>query len=211
MPITSIMLVEDHPIFRKGLASLISTESIYQIVGEAQNSAEAIEILSSKKPVLAIVDLKLGDEDGLELIKLLKSINPDLKIIVLSMSDERFYAERALKAGALGYIMKEEAGIKVLNAIKTVLSGRIWLSDSEKERLSEYNLYSEDYSTSLKKLSDRQLQIFCLIGKGYGSLEISEKLNISRKTVDTHKENIKIKLNCNTSKDLRQLAIEFSI
>lgn len=215
MPVTTIMLVEDHPIFRKGLASLINSNTMLKVVGEAQNSSEAVSLLKRVKPVMAIVDLKLGDEDGLELIKLLKSIWDDLIIIVLSMNDERYYAERALRAGARGYVMKEEAGSQVINAINTVMKGKIWLSNSEKERLMDYmNMgdslkNGENWFASIRKLSDRQLQIFSLIGKGLGSTEISRKLNISTKTVDTHKEHIKLKMHCNSSKELRQWAIEW--
>lgn len=215
MPITSIMLVEDHPIFRKGLASLINSQTMLNVVGEAQNSSEALSLLKEVQPDMAIIDLKLGDEDGLELIKILKSISEKLIIIVLSMNDERYYAERALKAGARGYIMKEEAGSQVINAINSVMSGKIWLSETEKDRLLDYmNMgdslkNGDNWFASIKKLSDRQLQIFTLIGKGVGTQEISQKLNISTKTVDTHKEHIKLKMHCPSSKELRQWAIEW--
>lgn len=140
---------------------------------------------------------------------------PSLIILVLSMHDERYYAERVLKAGARGYIMKEEAGSQVIDAIKTVLTGKIWLSDAERQREEDNNIsFDGKKETSaednISSLSDRQLQIFTLIGKGLGTVEIAAKLNLSTKTIDTHKEHIKIKLHCNTSQELRQLAIEWT-
>ncbi len=215
MPVTKVILIEDHPLFSKGLAQLIDAQSSYEVVGEARNSSEALDLLEKTSPDLAVVDLNLGDEDGLSLIKELKARVADLVILVLSMHDERYYAERALRAGARGYIMKEEAGTKVIDAIKTVMSGKIWLSDTERERLFDYmtggNAMKEgkDWFASVSKLSDRQLQIFTLIGKGLGTVEIAAKLNLSTKTIDTHKEHIKLKLHCSSSQELRQLAIEW--
>ena len=133
-------------------------------------------------------------------------IRPETKILVLSMHDERYYAERALKAGARGYIMKEEAETSVMIAIETVMSGQIYLSDQERRRMNDY----ATENNSISDLSDRQLQIFSLIGKGYGTVEIAEKLNLSIKTIDTHKENIKSKLHCSSSAEMRQMAIEWS-
>jgi DNA-binding NarL/FixJ family response regulator len=139
----------------------------------------------------------------------------DIVILVLSMYDERYYTERVLRAGARGYIMKHETGNKVIDAIKTVMSGKIYLSDSERERLFEY-MTSEtvkgekNWLSSVEKLSDRQFQIFTLIGKGLGTVEIAAQLNISPKTIDAHKEHIKLKLHCNSSHELRRFAIEWA-
>lgn len=215
MPATKVLIIEDHPIFSKGLAQLINVQKVYTVVGEAQNRAEAMAILAKENPELAIVDLNLGDEDGLDVIKDMHAEYPRLVILVLSMHDERYYAERALKAGARGYIMKEEAGNKVIDAIHTVLSGKIWLSDAERQREEENGISTngnQDRSPTdeISSLSNRQLQIFTLIGKGLGTVEIAAKLNLSTKTIDTHKEHIKIKLHCNTSQELRQLAIEWT-
>ena len=128
------------------------------------------------------------------------------------MHDERFYAERAIKAGAKGYIMKEEAESQVINAIKTVNSGEIYLSENEKNRIKELAQGNEsgELSDLISSLSDRQLQIFTLVGKGLGTVEIAKKLNLSIKTIDTHKENIKAKLHCASSAELRQMAIEWT-
>ena len=170
-----------------------------------------MSLLDSKKPDLVIADLNLGQEDGLELIKDCLAFNPHLKVLVISMHDERFYAERALKAGAKGYIMKEEAETNVISAIKTVISGDIYLSENEKARLGDVlsNTQKGPFDT-INSLSDRQLQIFTLIGKGLGTVDIASKLNLSIKTIDTHKENIKAKLHCASSAELRQMAIEWT-
>lgn len=215
MPNSTLILVDDHPIFTKGLAQLLDSQPTYEILGTASTSQEAVDLVRARCPDLAIVDLNLGDQDGLELIKDLRHIHKDIKILVLSMHDERYYAERALKNGARGYVMKEDDITNVLEAVKTVLSGKIWISESERDRLFEYLSSGEslqknnDKFTTINILSNRQLQIFKMTGKGLGTSEIASKLNLSPKTVDTHKEHIKLKLHCNTSQELRQLAIEW--
>lgn len=208
----SVIIIDDHPLFSRGLAQLIETQESFKVSGMAKNRNEALELLGKVTPDLAIVDLNLGQEDGLELIKDIVIIHPKTKILVLSMHDERFYAERALKAGAKGYIMKEEAETQVIDAIKTVVKGDIYLSEAEKKRIN--NDISQEASKEsfdlISTLSDRQLQIFTLIGKGIGTVEIANKLNLSIKTIDTHKENIKAKLHCASSGELRQMAIEWT-
>lgn len=211
----SVIIIDDHPLFSRGLSQLIETQKDYKVTGMAKNRTEAMEAISKKKPDLAILDLNLGQEDGLELIKDILFVSPETKVLVLSMHDERFYAERALKAGAKGYIMKQEAESNVTSAINTVMDGEIYLSNKEKIRLEEL---SKEKGPSKKaepfdlisSLSDRQLQIFSLIGKGLGTVEIADKLNLSIKTIDTHKENMKLKLHCSTSAQLRQMAIEWT-
>ena len=209
----SVIIVDDHPLFSRGLAQLIETQKDYKVIGMAKDRNEALSLLDKETPDLAIVDLNLGQEDGLELIKDILIIHPHTKILVLSMHDERFYAERALKAGAKGYIMKAEAETQVINAIKTVTNGEIYLSDEEKIRIKELSRGSSETGNkfdTITTLSDRQLQIFTLIGKGLGTVEIVSKLNLSIKTIDTHKENIKAKLHCASSAELRQMAIEWT-
>lgn len=206
------MIVEDHPLFSKGLASLITSQG-GTVVGEAANSAEALRIAGEGAPDLAILDLNLGDEDGLGLLKRIKTEHPRLPVLVLSMHDERYYAERVLTAGASGYIMKAEAGNKVMEAIETVLAGKLYLSEHERERLAAAVPGSGEGAApfaSAASLSDRQLQIFSLMGKGLGTLEIAAKLGISTKTIDTHKEHLKLKLRCTTAQELRQLAVEWA-
>lgn len=209
----SVIIIDDHPLFSRGLSQLIETQKDYKVIGMAKDRNEALSLLDTTTPDLAIVDLNLGQEDGLELIKDILVIHPHTKILVLSMHDERFYAERALKAGAKGYIMKEEAESNVITAIKTVTNGDIYLSENEKKRISELSQgasESTDRFDTIVSLSDRQLQIFTLIGKGLGTVEIAKKLNLSIKTIDTHKENIKAKLHCASSAELRQMAIEWT-
>ena len=131
----NVIIIDDHPLFSRGLSQLIETQKDYKVIGMAKDRNEALTLLDTTTPDLAIVDLNLGQEDGLELIKDIIIIHPQTKILVLSMHDERFYAERAIKAGAKGYIMKEEAESQVINAIKTVNSGEIYLSENEKNRI----------------------------------------------------------------------------
>jgi DNA-binding NarL/FixJ family response regulator len=207
----SVIIVDDHPLFSRGLGQLIETQNNYKVIAVAKDRAEALTLLDKTNPNLAIVDLNLGQEDGLELIKDCLALKPHLKVLVISMHDERFYAERALKAGAKGYIMKEAAETNVITAIQTVMSGEIYLSKSEKERIGEaLSKPSKKPYDSISSLSDRQLQIFTLIGKGLGTVDIASKLNLSIKTIDTHKENIKAKLHCASSAELRQMAIEWT-
>lgn len=207
----SVIIIDDHPLFSRGLAQLIETQGNFKVIGMAKDRNEALTLLNNMTPNLAIVDLNLGQEDGLELIKDIIIIHPKTKILVLSMHEERFYAERAIKAGAKGYIMKEEAESQVINAIQTVIHGEIYLSEKEKNRIENLNkdIQGKTFDT-ISELSDRQFQIFTLIGKGLGTVEIANKLNLSIKTIDTHKENIKTKLHCKTSAELRQMAIEWT-
>ena len=211
----SVLIVDDHPLFARGLSQLIETQKDYKVTGLAKNHDEAIELLKELSPALAIVDLNLGQEDGLELIKDILTIKPETKVLVLSMHDERYYAERALKAGAKGYIMKEEAESNVSTAINTVMKGQIYLSENEmkrQEEVSKNQSHPKDKEPVdlISSLSDRQLQIFTLIGKGLGTVEIAEKLSLSIKTIDTHKENMKNKLHCQSSAELRKMAIEWA-
>jgi DNA-binding NarL/FixJ family response regulator len=213
--IVKIMIVENIPLFSKGLSALIGGIPEYRVVGEAVNISEAMLIAKNNKPALAIMDINLGPDSGLELIPRLKSLYPEMTILVLSAYDERYYSERVLRLGARGYIMKTETPQKVLDAIKTVISGKVYLSDSERERILEAmtgeNMKGvKDLSLSIRKLSTRELQIFSCIGKGWGTIEISNKYNLSAKTIDTHKEHIKLKLHCTSSQNLRELAIEWA-
>jgi DNA-binding NarL/FixJ family response regulator len=211
----SVIIIDDHPLFSRGLSQLIETQKDYKVTGIAKNKTETVAMIKKNPPDLAIVDLNLGQEDGLELIKDILFDSPQTKVLVLSMHDERFYAERALKAGAKGYIMKQEAEANVLTAINTVINDKIYLSSSEKKRLAELTKDQKKKTDAepvdlISTLSDRQLQVFTLIGKGIGTVEIAEKLNLSIKTIDTHKENIKSKLHLGSSAELRQMAIEWT-
>lgn len=209
MPLlNTVLIVEDHPVFLKGLVHLLGGEPGFTIVAEATNRQQALEALAAKKPNVVLVDLTLGDDSGLDLIKDIRFQNTEVRLLVLSMHDERFYAERALAAGAHGYCMKEEAADHILEALRTVASGKIWLSPRLAEKTEEFR-HTQGWLASVQKLSDREFQVFTHIGKGLGTVEIASKLKLSAKTIDTHKENIKLKLHCNTSQDLRQYAIEW--
>jgi two-component system, NarL family, response regulator NreC len=204
----SIVIIDDHPVFVKGLSQLIATQRCYEITGSAATRDEALALVADRKPDLAIVDLNLGDDDGFELIADLRRRFPDVKLLVLSMHDERYYAERALRLGASGYVMKEEAVTSVTDALRAVLSGGVWLSVAERARQAEFTDVGGKLA-SVASLSRRQREIFEMIGEGIGTADIALALGVSAKTIDTHKDHIKSKLHCESSQDLRHLAVEW--
>jgi two-component system response regulator NreC len=208
MPLmSSVLVVEDHPIFRKGLVHLLAAEPGLQVVAEASNRHEALAALEDKRPHVVLVDLTLGEDSGLDLIKDIHFRFPDTRVLVLSMHDEKYYADRSLAAGALGYCMKEEAVDHLVSAIRTVAAGKVWVSP--RQQVPAATRRADRWQPSIGKLSDREFQVFALIGKGLGTAEIAVRLNLSAKTVDTHKENMKGKLSFATSRDLRQFAVEW--
>ncbi|MBQ0002469.1 MAG: response regulator transcription factor [Treponema sp.] len=204
-----IVIIDDHSVFIQGLSVLIESDSSLQVTGSATNYENGIKLIQEKNPDLAIVDLNLGDRDGLDLIKEINTEFPKTKILVLSMMQERFYSERSLQAGAKGYVMKAEAADTVISAIKSVLNGKVWLSPAEQNRYIDNHFQEPQAGTSnpIDTLSDRQLQVLRLLGQGNGTIEIAKLLNISSKTVDAHKEQLKKKLNCKNSQELLRLAI----
>jgi len=210
-----ILIIENYPLFSKGLVSLIQNTPGYSVAGVASNIASAMQIAEKEKPHLATLEINLGDENGMELIPMLKSVNPEIVVLILSMYDEKYYSERLLRLGARGYIMKTADGDNIMKAIKTVMAGKVFLSENERDRvfqaMTEESLRgTKDLSLSSRRLTDRELQVFSMIGKGFGTIEIASQLDLSTKTVDTHKEHIKQKLHCNTSQELRQFAIEWA-
>jgi two-component system, NarL family, response regulator NreC len=212
---TRVLIVDEYPLFCLGLSYIIKLTPGYSVVGEASTIADAMKIAEKEKPNLVIMEIHLGNENGMELIPQIKTKCPGILIIVMSMHNERYYSERILRMGAQGYIMKTAPVSDVKNAINTVMSGKVYLSENERERIfeaitGENSRGMRDWANSMRKLSDRELQVFSLIGKGYGTIEIASRLGLSTKTIDTHKEHIKIKLHCNTSQELRQLAIEWT-
>ncbi len=206
--ITRIILVEDHPIFRKGLAQLINNDRLMEVVGEAEDSLEALRIVKEQKPDMVIVDITLKDRNGIELIKDIRLRFPDMLIIVLSMHDEKIYAERALRAGARGYIMKQEAPETILSAINHVLNDNIYVSNEIATRIFSmfFDGKSKEESSPIDLLTDRELEVFQLIGQGFGTREIAGKLHISVKTVENHRAHIKEKLNLKSAIELVQQA-----
>jgi len=206
-----VLLVDDHPILRKGMAELINQEPDMMVCGEAEEAPKAFELVGTLNPDVALVDISLRGGNGLELIKNIKARWPDLPLLVLSMHDETLYAERALRAGSLGYIMKEEAIEKGLNAIRQVLARETFLSDRMKARLLNQLVGGriKQGGSSIDSLSDRELEVFRLIGEGRGTRQIAEELRLSIRTVEAYREYIKDKLNLKNGTELVQHAFQY--
>jgi DNA-binding NarL/FixJ family response regulator len=207
-----IVLVDDHPLLRQGIGQLINQTADLEVCGEASTRAEAMDVIRRTKPDLAVVDLSLKNERGLELVKDLRLQQPDVRILVLSMHNEDLYAERVLRAGARGYIMKQEAANKVIEAIRAVLAGSVYVSESVAARIVHQiaDVPCPDQSTAAPKLTDRELEILLLIGKGHGNQRIARQLFISVKTVETHRANLRQKLGLASGADLLQHAIHWA-
>jgi len=210
-----VLIVDNYPLYSFGLSIILEKDPRFEIIGTAENGADALKIAEKEKPNLVIMEMHLGKENGLELIPKLKAINPEVSILIISVHDERFYAERVLRLGARGYVLKTESAEGIMAAINTVLNNKVFLSEKERDRIlqamtEESKPGVKDWITSIQLLSNRELQIFSFIAKGLGTIEIASILNLSTKTVDAHKEHIKIKLQCNNVQELRQKAIEWS-
>ena len=207
-----IFIIDESPVVRQGLMQIIGGREDLQVCGEAKNSDEAIRQIARTNPDLVIIDIAIEGVGGIDLIKALKSRYPSLEILVLSDHDESMYAERSLRAGAGGYIMKRESSQKVLQALGSVIEGRQYLSDRMKEEiLGKISRINPDRATGVEKLSNREFEIFQLIGKGLGNRNIAEKMNISVKTVENYRERIKSKLNFDNSQTLVQFAVQWMI
>jgi DNA-binding NarL/FixJ family response regulator len=206
----NVFVVDDHPVLRQGLGRLINDQPDLAMCGEADSPVDAMRLLTAAKPDVVIVDLTLRGGDGLELCKQIRDRFTHLPILVVSMHDEGLYAERALKAGARGYVMKQEPQETVLAAIRTVIKGEVYLSAKMSAKLlrSFSGPKSDADLPPLQRLTDRELEIFRLIGEGQSVRAIAEKLFLSTKTVEAHKEHIKQKLNLKSSNELLQYAIE---
>jgi DNA-binding NarL/FixJ family response regulator len=209
----SILLIDDHPIVRQGLAQLINQEPDLHVASEAASAREALEMLEKEMPDIAIVDISLDDRSGIELIKDLRARNENLPVLVLSMHDEALYAERALRAGAKGYIMKQEATEKVMTAIRKALDGQIYVSERMAARLLDQFVSAKpgEEESPLGRLSDRELEIFSMIGRGLGTREIANKLFLSIKTVEAHREHIKEKLKLRSGTELMRMAVQHAL
>jgi DNA-binding NarL/FixJ family response regulator len=209
---TRVLLVDDHPMVRERLADVINREADLVVSGEAEDRHEAIQAILAKPPDLVIVDLKLKHSDGLELIKDVRASWPKLRMLVVSMHDESLYAERAIRAGALGYITKQEATRKILLAIRRVLTGSIYLNDKIANRLlSRLTAHAgQATATPAESLADRELQVFELTGRGLNTHDIAHRLRIAVKTVETYRARIKEKLKLEDGSELLQMAIAWS-
>lgn len=207
----SVLIVDDHPVLRRGLAALIAAEPDLTVSGEAATIETALEAIEAARPDLVIVDLALGDRDGLELIKEVKTRHPGLPTLVLSMHDESVYAERSLRAGARGYVTKQQLDNTVLIAIRHVLDGEIYMSEQLTTRLATKFLSGRPSSTapSIDQLSDRELQVFRLIGQGRSTRQIAQMLDLSIKTIESHRGHIKEKLGLGSASELAQRATQF--
>jgi DNA-binding NarL/FixJ family response regulator len=208
----TILIVDDHPMMREGLAQLIEHESDLCVGGQADNAGQALDIITAKAPDLAVVDISLPDRNGLELIKDLQTMRPNLPILVVSMHDEALYAERVLRAGGRGYIMKQEGGKKLMQAIRQVLNGQIYVSEKMSARILE--LFSgrrpEAADSVSERLSDREFEVFQLVGQGQGTRQIAQRLRLSVKTVEVHRANIKKKLGLKTGAEMVRHAIRWT-
>jgi DNA-binding NarL/FixJ family response regulator len=209
----SVLLIDDHPIVRQGLSQLVNQQPDLMVTAEAASAREALELIGQNVPDVAVVDISLDDRSGIELIKDLRTRQPNLPILALSMHDESLYAERALRAGAKGYIMKHEATEKVMNAIRKVLDHQVYLSEKMSSRLLDQFVSAKPGGdeSPLGRLSDRELEIFSMIGRGLGTREIANKLYLSIKTVEAHREHIKEKLKLKSGTELMRMAVQYAL
>lgn len=191
-----VLVADDHPIVRDGLAQLINQQSDLECCGQAATQAEVFRVIAAEQPDLLLLDLRLKDGDGLELIKSLKVQHPSLPILVISQFDEQLYAERALRAGALGYVMKEQASKEVIEAMRTVLAGNIYVTPTMNAYLLQKAIGAKASAgeTSVDQLTDRELQVLQLLGDGLSTREIAARMSLSVKTVETYREHLKHKL-----------------
>ncbi|HMO27151.1 MAG TPA: response regulator transcription factor [Tepidisphaeraceae bacterium] len=208
-----ILLVDDHPVVRQGLRQLIEAEPDLVVLAEAATAREAVELAEQNPPDVALIDLALTDRSGLELIKDLRNRISGLPMLVLSMHDESLYAERALRAGARGYVMKHEATETLLAAIRKVKGGEIAVSPKMAARMLSQMVTGNvtEVKTPVSRLTDRELEVFTLIGQGVSTRQIAERLFVSVKTVEAHRENIKQKLSLKTGTELNRYAMQYAI
>jgi DNA-binding NarL/FixJ family response regulator len=206
-----VVVVDDHPLFRERLCQLINNELALEISGEAETAQEALEMIRETRPDMAIVDITLKTSSGLELIKSIKALSIGVPVLVLSMHDEALYAERAMRAGASGYITKNQEAPQILEAVKTVLAGKIYLSvEMTSSLLKGFTATgSRNASNPIERLSDRELQILSLIGRGRSTRDIAKLLNLGIATVDTYRARIKDKMNFRNATDLLHFAIRW--
>jgi DNA-binding NarL/FixJ family response regulator len=207
----TVLIVDDHPIVRQGLAQLINEEKDLEVCGQAEDAHEAIQAIRQLDPDLVIVDISLKDTSGIELIKDLKVQYPALPVLTLSMHDEAVYGERALRAGAKGYIMKQEATEKVVTAIRRVLAGEVYVSSGMAAKMVSKFVRGGTRTTGSPAdgLSDRELEVFRMIGEGYSTREMAVKLHLSIKTVETYRAHIKDKLGLQDTNELLRSAIQW--
>jgi DNA-binding NarL/FixJ family response regulator len=206
-----VFLVDDHPLVREHLTALLQREADLEVCGEAPDAPTARSLITRQEPDLVILDISLKRSHGLELLKDLKELRPKLPVLVLSMHDETLYAERALRAGAMGYITKEEATVSVLSAIRKVLAGEVYLSTRMAGRMMQKMVKggTDLAGSPLEVLADRELEVFQMIGRGMGTRQIADELRLGIKTVESYKARIKEKLGMSDGNELLQHAIQW--
>lgn len=213
--VKQVVLVDDHPVVRQGLAQFIDLSADLRVCAEASGEAEALEVVERCRPDAVVVDLSLRDGSGLELIRQLREMRPAMPVLVLSMHDEALHAERVLRSGARGYVMKQEATDTVLTALRRVLRGEIYLSERMASRLlgklAGGAAAEMEGPKTLGGLSDREFQIFEMIGRGEPPRDIAQKLGLSVKTVDAHRERIKEKLGLKSGNELLRYAVSYNM
>jgi len=209
----TVLVVDDHPLMRQGLALLINQQQDMQVCGEAEEAQAAMHAIAQLRPDIMILDISLSGPDGLELLKNIRASNPDLPVLILSMHDEAIYAERSLRARANGYIMKQEATEKVLVAVRRILNGEVYLSERMSNKMLQQYIGGAPsmIQSRIASLSDRELEVFRLIGEGRATREIAEELHLSIKTVETYQAHIKEKLSLRSGRELIQHAIQWKI
>jgi DNA-binding NarL/FixJ family response regulator len=209
-PKVRVLIVDDHPIVRQGIKMLLDGTEDMEVCGEAEGAAEALRLVAETCPDVAVVDLTLKDSFGLQLIKDIHRDCPETRIVVLSMRDESLYAERALRAGARGYIAKEEGHAKVLEGLRKVLDGEVYVSDKMAAKvLSRFATGESAGESPIHKLTDRELEVFRMVGQGTPTREIAETLHLSVKTVESHREHIKTKLGVDSASELLKEAVQW--
>lgn len=211
-----VLIVDDHSVVRRGLQQLVDEQPDLAAAWTVATVPDALEVAGQQEPDLALVDVSLGNGSGIELVKQLHAYHAELPILMVSMHDETLYAERALAAGARGYIMKQAPDDEVLRAIGRVLEGRIYVSETIRERLFPFGErstsegFSSDADSPIGRLSDRELEVFLLLGRGFAPRHIAEKLAVSVKTVESHRRHLKEKLNLEGSAELTRYAVEWA-
>jgi DNA-binding NarL/FixJ family response regulator len=209
-----VLVIDDHPIVREGLAQMINREPDLMVCGDAANMQRALQLIEALRPDILIVDVSLEGPDGLDLLKHIRTQDPSLPVLILSMHDESIYAERALRAGANGYIMKQEATERVLDALRRILNHEIYVSSRIASKMLQRFVGApgaDKKHSSVDDLSDRELEVLRLIGAGHGTRQIAEELHLSVKTVETYQAHLKEKLALRNSRELVQYATRWTM
>lgn len=212
-----VVIIDDHPLIREGLSALLARDPQIEVCGEAEDVTSGVKLIETLSPDLAIVDISLQEGSGLDLVRRVRNGRSTVRILVSSMHDEGLFAERALRAGAAGYINKHEASGRILTAISEILAGKIYVSDRISSRMLRRGTQTgqpqltRSNDTAVSELSDRELEIFTMIGEGLATSEIAKKLHRSVKTIETHRQRIKEKLGLETGAELTREALHWSL